>query len=98
MDLELWKKRKKELKLTISDIAKLSNLPKGSVQNIFCGYVPNPRTDTVQAIEKALGLDNETFTDISAEERDFIEVLRQLTEEEKKEFISIADFILAKRK
>ncbi len=57
MNLELWKKIKKEKKLTIEDISKLANLPKGSVQNIFCGYVPNPRTDTVEAIEKALGLD-----------------------------------------
>jgi hypothetical protein len=40
--VETSKKRKK---LTISDIAKLSNLPKGSVQNIFCGYVANPRID-----------------------------------------------------
>ena len=56
MNLELWKKIKKDKKLTIADISKLANLPKGSVQNIFCGYVPNPRTDTVEAIEKALGI------------------------------------------
>lgn len=59
MNLELWKKIKKEKKLTISDIANKANLPKGSVQNIFCGYVPNPRSDTVEAIEKALGINNE---------------------------------------
>lgn len=56
MDLELWKHIKKQKKLTIADISKLANLPKGSVQNIFCGYVPNPRSDTVEAIEKALGI------------------------------------------
>ena len=56
MDLELWKKIKKEQKLTIEEIAKRANLPKGSVQNIFCGYVPSPRIDTVEAIERALGL------------------------------------------
>lgn len=56
MDLELWKQIKKEKQLTISDIAKLSGIPKGSVQNIFCGYVPNPRIDTIEAIEKALGI------------------------------------------
>ena len=56
MNLELWKKIKKEKKLTIEQIAKAANLPKGSVQNIFCGYVPNPRSDTVEAIERALGL------------------------------------------
>lgn len=56
MNLELWKKIKKEKKLTIEQIAQKANLPKGSVQNIFCGYVPNPRSDTVEAIEKALGI------------------------------------------
>ena len=60
MNLELWKKVKKEKKMTIEDIAKKSNLPKGTVQNIFCGYVPNPRSDTVNAIEKALGIDDES--------------------------------------
>lgn len=59
MDLELWKKVKKDKKLTIKQIAEKANLPIGSVQNIFCGYVPNPRIDTVQAIEKALEINDE---------------------------------------
>ena len=60
MYLELWKKIKKEKKMTIEQIAKAANLPKGSVQNIFCGYVPNPRTDTVEAIERALGINKKS--------------------------------------
>ena len=56
MNLELQKKVKKEKQMTIEQIAKAANLPKGTVQNIFCGYVPNPRTDTVEAIERALGI------------------------------------------
>lgn len=63
MDLELWKAIKKQKKLTIEDIAKEANLPKGSVQNIFAGYVPNPRVDTVQAIERALGLREVKFAE-----------------------------------
>ena len=97
MDLELWKQVKKEKKLTIADIASKANLPKGTVQNIFCGYIPNPRTDTVDAIEKALGLNVGTPTDISEDEKNFLLAYRQLTEDEKKEFFSIANFILAKR-
>lgn len=56
MDLELWRKVKKQQRLTIAEIANRANLPKGSVQNIFAGYVPSPRIDTVEAIERALGL------------------------------------------
>lgn len=81
MDLELWKRKKKELKLTISDIAKLSNLPKGSVQNIFCGYVPNPRTDTVTAIEKALGLNKKTDVELSPIKKELVEIISQLNDE-----------------
>lgn len=58
MDLELWKAIKKQKKMTIEEIAQKANLPKGSVQNIFAGYVPSPRIDTVEAIERALGLNN----------------------------------------
>ena len=61
MDLVTWKKAKKEKKLTIAQIAELANLPKGTVQNIFCGYIPNPRIDTVRAIEHALGLDEKVY-------------------------------------
>lgn len=60
MDLELWKNVKRQKKLTIEDIAIKANLPKGSVQNIFAGYVPNPRIDTVQAIERALGINEKS--------------------------------------
>lgn len=98
MNLELWKQKKKELKLTIADISTKANLPKGTVQNIFCGYIPNPRTDTVEAIEKALGLDKQFVPDVSIEEKAFFEAFRKLTEEEKKEFFNIANFILSKRK
>ncbi len=56
MDLSIWKEVKKQKKMTIADIAIKAGLPKGTVQNIFAGYVPSPRLDTVQAIERALGL------------------------------------------
>jgi transcriptional regulator with XRE-family HTH domain len=98
MDIEYVKKVMKEKKITQIDLSDLSGIPIQTLRKIFAGYTQNPRIDTVQAIEKALGLDNETLTDISAEERDFIEVFRQLTEDEKKEFTNIANFILSKRK
>ena len=59
MDLTRWKEAKKRKKLTIAEIAVRADLPKGTVQNIFAGYVPSPRLDTVQSIERALGLSND---------------------------------------
>lgn len=60
MDLTEWKKAKKQKGMTIADIADKANLPKGTVQNIFAGYVPSPRLDTVQAIERALGINEKS--------------------------------------
>lgn len=60
MDLTRWIEAKKNNKMTIADIAEKAGLPKGTVQNIFAGYVPSPRLDTVQAIERALGLDGQS--------------------------------------
>ncbi len=63
MDISLWKQRKKELKLTYEEISRLSGIPLTTVKYIFLGYVETPRIDTVQAIEKALGIiaqDDET--------------------------------------
>ncbi len=56
MNLDLWKQRKKELHLKYEDIAKQSGIPITTVKYIFCGYVDSPRIDTVQAIEKVLGI------------------------------------------
>lgn len=63
MDLELWKKIKNENKLSYDFIAEKSGIPKTTVTNIFCGYVTTPRIDTVQAIEKALGISEGKWTD-----------------------------------
>ena len=98
MDIEKTKKFMKERAITYDILSQLSGIPLNTIKNIFCGKTQNPRIDTIQAIEKALGLDKENTTDISEEEKNFLIAFRQLTPEEKNEFLSIADFILSKRK
>lgn len=66
MDLELWRKTKQSKNLTYEDIAALSAIPKKTVTNIFCGYVKTPRIDTVQAIEKALGITSDNSSERGA--------------------------------
>jgi transcriptional regulator with XRE-family HTH domain len=97
MNLELWKKIKKEKKLTLLDISKMSNIPKRTVDDIFAGVTKNPRTDTVEAIERALGLGKET-PPLSAEEKELIELIKQMTDEETKELSNYIDYIVSKRK
>ena len=60
--LTQWKEQKKSLKLTNQEIANAANLPLRTVVQVMCGKVKNPRNDTVQAIERALGL-APTFTE-----------------------------------
>lgn len=55
-DLELWKARKKELKLTLDDISERTGVSISTIKDIFRGATYAPRLDTVQAIEEALEL------------------------------------------
>ena len=95
MDLALWKKIKKERKLTISDISKLADLPKGSVQNIFCGYVPNPRANTIKAIEKALGILPEEIDNLSTDKKEILELMDKLSKEDITKLKAFGQFLIA---
>lgn len=63
MNLELWKQRKKELHLNYTKIAEVSGISKRTVEDIFRGFTKTPRIDTVQAIERALGLSDSWTAD-----------------------------------
>lgn len=70
MNIELWKKRKKELKLTHDELAKKSGISRRTIAGIFSGdpKYSSPTYNTVQAIERALEI---TPSDLqwTAEER-----------------------------
>jgi transcriptional regulator with XRE-family HTH domain len=56
MDILALKNRKKELKMTLDELSEKSGIPKRTIEDIFRGATKNPRIDTIQAIESALGL------------------------------------------
>ncbi len=56
INLQLWKKTKKEIGKTLEDISKETQISISTLKDIFRGKTTSPRIDTVQAIEKALGL------------------------------------------
>lgn len=62
LDIERLRKAKKEKKLSYDELAQLTGLSRSTITNIFCGYIDLPRHETVQSIERALGL-APTFTD-----------------------------------
>lgn len=99
VDIETLKTIKKQKKLTLQEIADRSGIPKRTLEDIFRGYTKNPRLDTLQAIERALGIEEEKnapeYTDA---ERQLFELIKQLTDEETEELSNFVDFILSKRK
>ena len=52
---ELNEERKRQ-NLSVAELAKRAKLPKGTVEKVLFGIVQNPRIDTMQAIESALGI------------------------------------------
>ena len=56
MDITRLKQAKKEKRLTYEQLSKISGVPISTIYDMFRGVTTAPRIDTVQAIEKALGV------------------------------------------
>lgn len=56
MDINDINTERKRQHLSVAELAEKANLPKGTVEKILFGIVKNPRIDTMQAIERALGV------------------------------------------
>lgn len=56
LNIDRLKQAKKEKGLSYDDLARLTGYSRSTITNIFCGYIELPRYETIQAIEKALGL------------------------------------------
>lgn len=57
MNVETLNAERKKRGLSIKELAELATLPQSTVEKILFGVVKNPRMDTLEAIERALGLD-----------------------------------------
>ncbi len=83
MDLNLWKRTKRERGLTYQDISARSGIPLGTIKNIFAGYTPDPRESTIKAIELALGVETqivykEKAIEQSPEEKELLSIFNAL--------------------
>lgn len=56
MEIKEIKKELKTRKLSYEKLSLLSGVPLNTLKNIFSERTPHPRIDTMQAIEKALGI------------------------------------------
>ena len=77
MDIERLKQRKKELGWTHEDLAERSGISRTTIARLFSGNpeYPSPTYNTVQAIERALGL----YLDDTAREEITVQEYRLLT-------------------
>lgn len=75
-DIETLKKKKKEKKITFDELSKISGIPVNTIYDIFRGITKNPRIDTMQAIERAL--------DINEPIKNYTQPSNYLTEDEKR--------------
>jgi transcriptional regulator with XRE-family HTH domain len=95
MDIKLIKAKLKEQKMTYEDLSQKTNLSLSTIKKILSGTAKYPRVDTIETIEKALGITDQVPT---SEERELIELVKQFNEEEIKELSSFLDYIISKRK
>ncbi len=99
IDLDLWKKRKNELNLTFDELAEKSSVSRRQLLYLFKGEGKNTGVETVQRIERALGIEEEkTAPEYTEAERQLFELIQQLTDEETEELSNFVDFILSKRR
>lgn len=56
MEIKEIKQKLKKRKISYKNLSSLSGVPLNTLKNIFSERTSNPRIDTMQAIEKALGL------------------------------------------
>ncbi len=54
MKLEEMKRRKQELGYSLSDLARISGVPLGTVRKVFCGQTKSPRRGTIEKLEAVL--------------------------------------------
>ena len=98
VDLNLWNTVRKQKKITLSKLAEMTEISLSTLKEIFRGATTDPRIETVQRIERALGLDKEQAIEMTEEEKQLVSLIAQLTDEETKELSNFVDYIISKRK
>lgn len=97
MDLELWKKMKKEKKLTYDDIALKSGVSRRTIIRIFSDMNSNPTNFNIEAIEKALGIKEEQSSNtLSSKEKEIVDLLMKLDDNQLNDALSVIKIIAKK--
>lgn len=101
MDLALWRQTKKQRGMTYQDISDSSGIPLGTIKNIFAGYTPDPRESTINAIEKALGVETRIIRadmELNAEEQLLLNDFRALSRSDKAQASEYVRYLAQKKR
>ena len=99
VNVELWNSIRKQKKITLDDLSKSTGISISTLKDIFRGKTTSPRLDTVEAIERALGLNEkpQPNRELREDEKELIYLVSQLTSDEVKEMSNYLDFIISRR-
>lgn len=85
MDIQFIKDELKKRKITYPKLAEMTGLSISTITKIFGGYAKYPRMDTMEAIEKALGLSEDVdkisepkLYDLTEKEKRLLDAFRAL--------------------
>ncbi|MCI9032114.1 MAG: helix-turn-helix domain-containing protein [Clostridia bacterium] len=104
MTIEEIKKYMKEHKITYQNLSDMSNIPVTTLKDIFRGAIKNPRIDTYNAIEEALGLKEKTTDKVAKIIRDLQDAglteerYNEMTEEQRQDFLQLVKIMTKKKK
>ena len=97
INLELWKQKRKALKLDYQTLAEKAGVSLNTIKNIFRGATTDPRIETVQRIEEVLGLSQEEEPEYTDDEKELFDLIMQLTDEEAQEMWHFLEYLISKR-
>ena len=84
MDIQEIKAYMKAKKITYQDLADMTGISISTIKKIFSGISQYPRIDTMQAIERALGIENKKSPtdELSEGEKALLELFNQVPAEQ----------------
>lgn len=85
-------------KISQIELSEKSSIPLQTIRKIFAGITPNPRIDTMQAIEKALGINQEPKNDFNKIPVALYEGINGLSEEGMQDVLRYVEFVKSKEK
>ncbi len=96
MQIQQIKSYLKKNKITYIELSEKSGIPLGTLKNIFSKCNTNPRNDTMQAIQEALGLNSPAFDWTEDDKLEGVGKHPEYYSEEEKEWMDLRSEIIDK--